>query len=96
MSRIRIPSVVAMILEFLLFVSADRLAGPKTPTGEQTDQQFIIYTAALVGGALIFLFAAAGLLHSLRRRPASGSKSPLGGGGSTGKGIGPTKQGERT
>ena len=69
MSKIRIPSIVALILGFVLMVSASGLAGPRGPNGEQTDQQFVIHTAALAGGGLICLFAAAGLLHSLWKRP---------------------------
>jgi hypothetical protein len=68
MSKIRIPSVIALFLGFVLMGSADRLAGPRGPEGEQTDKQFIIRTAAKTGGVLICLFAAAKLLHSLRKR----------------------------
>jgi hypothetical protein len=52
MSKIRIPSVVALFLGFVLMVSAGRLAGPRGPNGEQTDQQFVIRTAAETGGVL--------------------------------------------
>ena len=70
LTKIRIPSTVALLLGFILFVSADQLAaGPRGPQGEHTDQQLIIHTAALFGGALICLFAAAEVLHSLRKRP---------------------------
>jgi len=40
MSKIRIPSVVALVLGLVLMQSADRLSGPRGAKGDQTDQQF--------------------------------------------------------
>jgi hypothetical protein len=71
MSKIRIPSVLALVLGIYLMSSANWLAGPRQwPDGAQTDRQWVIRTSATTGGVLIFLFAAAEMLHSLvKRRP---------------------------
>jgi hypothetical protein len=72
--RFRIPSVMALILGFVLLVNADRLAGPKLPDGSRDDRSFVIHTAASAGGTLICLFALAEMLHATwrgRRKPTA-------------------------
>jgi len=68
MWKYRIPSVIALVLGFLLIVYAPQLAGPKLPDGSRDDRGFIIHTAASVGGVLICVLAAAEMLYSARMR----------------------------
>ena len=68
MWKYRIPSVVALILGFVLLINANRLAGPRMLSdGSHDDRSFVIHTAASVGGMLICLFALAEMLHSVRK-----------------------------
>jgi len=67
MSRYRIPSVIALVLGFLLIVYSDQLAGPKLPDGSRDDRGFVIENAASIGGVLICVFALAEMLYSARK-----------------------------
>jgi hypothetical protein len=69
-SRCRIPSVIALVLGFVLVVNANRLAGPKLPDGSRDERGFVIHTAASMGGVLICVFALAEMLYSVRKAVA--------------------------
>jgi hypothetical protein len=66
-SKYRIPSVIALVLGFVLVVNANRLAGPKLPDGSRDDRGFVIHTAATTGGVLICVLALAEILYSARK-----------------------------
>ena len=69
-SKLRISSGSALVIGLVMIYAATRLPYAGKPVTELTDGEYITQTVLRVGGVLIALFAAAGLLHSLRGKRA--------------------------
>jgi len=65
MKRLRIPSVVALVVGLVMFIVGSNLPLHHKYITEQTTGEFIIDTVLIMGGLLIALIACFGLGRSL-------------------------------